>query len=283
MIIFLILAILLLSALIYWYYRQFQTDAVYDRLSYGFPEPEEIIEEDLTDPAFGLKGWDKTAHNISYFLTTWKGKLFTVAAGAGLGYIISRVYSLSVDMQTLTMSGLATLLFFMGVFFVNRRARKRKKAIKNELPYALEMLAALMKGGLAFETSLRYVIQESDSKHPLYFELSTMFESMQRGRRRTEAFRLLAQRCNVGEVTELASAAVQVDQTGGSLGDVMRHHAKTIFRENEAEIRLRAEKLPVKLMFPMILTIFPSLFVVLLLPNLLRILGAIDSIMGRMQ
>ena len=79
------------------------------------------------------------------------------------------------------------------------------------------------------------------------------------------------------EVTELASAAIQVDQTGGSIGDVFRHHAKTVFRENEAEIRRKAEKLPVKMMFPMLFTIFPSLFVVLLLPNLLRLFKVMDA------
>ncbi|MCG8324345.1 MAG: type II secretion system F family protein, partial [Thiotrichales bacterium] len=272
-----ILSLALLSGLLFWYYRAAGVDAVYERLNYGFPEPEEEIEEDLTDPAYGLTGNERRLQNLNYFLSHWKGKLAILITGAVLGYLISSYFSVSVELQGASSIGLSLVLFLTVVSLINRRSKRRKNDIKKELPYALEMLAALMKGGLAFETSLQHVIRESERKHPLYFEFTTMYESMQRGRRRADAFRLLDQRCDVFEVTELASAVIQVDQTGGSIGDVMRHHAKTIFRENEADIRRRAEKLPVKMMFPMILTIFPSLFVVLLLPNLLRLFRVMDE------
>lgn len=79
------------------------------------------------------------------------------------------------------------------------------------------------------------------------------------------------------EVSDLVTGLIQADQTGGSLAEVMRHHANAMFREYEAEIQEKAEKLPVKMMIPMMLTIFPSLLIVLLAPNMLRIFKVLQA------
>ena len=149
------------------------------------------------DPAYGLTGTQRKIQEFHYFLTSWKGKSILLILGGILGYSLSQWYDFPIELQGLSSIAVAAILLMVANLIINSRAKKRRNAIRKELPYTLEMLAALMKGGLAFETSMQHIIRESDKSHPLYFELTTMFESMQRGRRRAEAFRLLDRRCKV--------------------------------------------------------------------------------------
>lgn len=269
-----------IGSLGWWYVATGREMVVRERLLYGLEDPPPPVEEDLTDPAYGLRGLSRFGYFATLFLTSWKGRLTIVALGSALGFGIG--YWQGLELRANASVALATgILLMLLVFYVLfRRDLRHQRRIRNELPYALEMLSALMKGGLAFEAALRHLVNESDTGHPLYRELATMNEAMRRGRRRIEAFRLMADRCQHFEVSEVMSALTQADQTGASLADVMRHHAHGIFRETEADIRQRAERLPIRLMFPMLFTIFPALFVVLLMPNLLRILRMISAVMG---
>ena len=159
--------------------------------------------------------------------------------------------------------------------------RERERKIRKALPDALELIAAIMEGGVAFEGALTHVVRESDPRHPLYFELSVMLDAMRRGRRRHEALKLWGARCNLAEVAEVVAALTQADQTGGSLAAVLHHHARTLFREYEASVQRRAERLPIRMMFPMLLTILPAMFIVTGLPSILRIVRVMEALMRR--
>lgn len=251
-----------------------------DRISYDQPVVEKRNDEDLTDPAYGLIGLDKLKFRLVNFISTPRGKFITAIIAGIIGFLISSI--LGIDAGSSTGFSIASaVLTYLSIFFVLIKIRKRRHRImRRELPNALELLAAMMKGGIAFDAALKHVVRESDGKNVVYKELGLVSEAMARGRRRQDAFKLMAQRCQQEEISELVTGLIQADHTGGSLADVMRHHANSMFREYEAEVQEKAEKLPVKMMFPMILTIFPSLLIVLLAPNMLRIIRVLDSMIG---
>ncbi len=269
--------LLLLAAL--WQMRGGETDLTRERIVFGLETPEPEPEEDLTDPYYGIEGLQLFLYRLRDFLSGWRGRLTLLTLGSLLGsgvayYLERNVYgSVSAGIGT----GLTLLL--LSLFLLHRSQRKRSRRLRRELPNALEILAALMQGGLGFESALGHLLREADTRHPLYFELRTMYEALRRGRMRSEAFRIFATRCDTLETSDLAVGLVQADLSGGSMADVLHHHAQAIFREVEAEIRQQAERLPVRMFFPMLFTIFPAMFVVLLLPNMLRILDMLTNIM----
>ena len=175
-------------------------------------------------------------------------------------------------------AGCALVGMAVNVMALHRQRVRRERAIRRELPDVLEMLAAIMEGGIAFDAALQHVVRDSNLRHPLYFELSVMLEAMRRGRRRHEALRLFGKRCNLRQVAEVVAGLTQADQSGASIADVLRHHAQTLFREYEAEVQRRAERLPIRMFAPMLLTILPAMFIVTALPSFLRIVRVMESI-----
>lgn len=277
----LILVAVGLALLVAWYLRMDRGEQTRERLLFGLEEEGPPPQEDLLDPAYGLGRLGRWAQRTTQFLSSWQGRMGLVALGGGLAFGVALWGGRELGDSALVAAATGLMLMLLVVYWLYRRVQQRAQRIRRELPYALEMLAALMKGGLAFDTALKHLLSQADSRHPLYFELATLLEAMQRGRRRAEAFRLLARRCNQFDVSDVATGLIQADQTGASLSEVMRHHARQIFREVEAEILQRAERLPVRLMFPTLLTVFPAILTVVLLPSLLRILRVIDELLGK--
>lgn len=249
------------------------------RLGFGFqaPEPEEV--EDLSAGDYGLTGRERFYYHLQKFFETAQGRLLLFSSGAGA----MAAFGLLTGMQlqqvgtTSLAGGLATLLIAMTLLAMRRNRRAR--LIVKELPSTLEMLSALMEGGLAFEASLSHILREADRTHPLYFDLEVMSEAMRRGRRRNEALRLWAQRCNLAQVADITSGLIQAEQTSAALGPVLRHHAQAMLRENEGEVQRRAERLPIRMLLPMVLTIFPAVLIVAALPSFLKIFRVMEEIM----
>jgi tight adherence protein C len=238
-------------------------------------------EVDLSARDYGLRGSARFFYNLREFLSTPKGKWGTFLTGALLGAITVLVTGKTIT-SFITYSMLAgglLLLAITSLLYGHRKEHMFK--VKMELPTALETLAAVMEGGSAFESALSNLLKESDLKHPLYLDLSIVNEAMQRGRRRAEALKLWAKRSDLVEISDLVSGMIQADQTGGSLGSVMKHHAQALLKENEAEIQRRAERLPVKMLFPMVTMILPAVMAIAAGPSFIRIFQIIEDITSK--
>ncbi len=276
-------AFLLLLAASGWMVVEMRRDAMRERLLFGLEGPQEEEREDLSAGDYGLRGPAWFFYHFAEFLATWRGRLTVMAVGAGAGF----VGALASGTPTLPATGVAAAAGFVAlaatVWLLRMRANTRTQRIKRELPNALELLAAVMEGGQGFESALSYLLREADPTHPLYFDLNVMNESMRRGTRRTDALRLWAQRCNVLEVSDVTSALIQTDISGGSLGRVLHHHARALFRDNEAEIQRRAERLPIRMLFPMLFTIFPAILVVAAMPSWLRVARVLEEVLRGMR
>ena len=276
-------AFLLLLAASGWMVVEMRRDAMRERLLFGLEGPQQEEREDLSAGHFGLRGPAWFFYHLAGFFATWRGRLTVVAVGGGAGF----VGALAGGTPTLPATGVAVAAGFATlaatVWLLRVRANARTQRIKRELPNALELLAAVMEGGQGFESALSYLLREADPAHPLYFDLNVMNEAMRRGTRRTDALRLWAQRCNVLEVSDVTSALIQTDISGGSLGRVLHHHARALFRDNEAEIQRRAERLPIRMLFPMLFTIFPAILVVAAMPSWLRVARVLEDVLRGMR
>ncbi|MCC7548118.1 MAG: type II secretion system F family protein [Burkholderiales bacterium] len=276
-------AFLLLLGATGWVVLEMRRDALRERLLFGLEGAQQEEREDLSAGDYGLRGPAWFFYHLSGFLSTWRGRVTVMAVGAAAGF----AGALASGTAALPASGVAVASGFAGlaasVWLLRMRANARTQRIKRELPNALELLAAVMEGGQGFEAALSYLLREADAAHPLYFDLNVMNEAMRRGQRRTDALRLWAQRCNVLEVSDVTSALIQADISGGSLGRVLHHHARALFRDNEAEIQRRAERLPIRMLFPMLFTIFPAILVVAAMPSWLRVVRVLEQVLQGMR
>ena len=153
-------------------------------------------------------------------------------------------------------------------FVLGSMARRRKNAIRKALVPTLDMLALSADAGLAFDGAIAQVVLRW--KNPLSEELRRLLLEFQMGRDRRQALRELARRTDLPDVGRFVNAVIQADTLGVGLAKVLQDQAL----ELRTKRRQRAEELarlaPVKMMFPMVLLIFPALFLVILGPAVPR-------------
>jgi tight adherence protein C len=157
--------------------------------------------------------------------------------------------------------------FLLPDFWLERRIRARQLRIQLALPDALDLMVICIEAGLGLDQAVVRVADELALTHPVLAEEFRLLNLEQRaGRPRAEAWRRLAERTEVGSVNSLAAMLIQADRFGTSLARPLRIHSDTlrIMRRQQAEEQ--AAKTTVKLVFPLVLFIFPSLFLVVLGP-----------------
>lgn len=242
------------------------------------PVDSEVTVEDITRDDYGLSGGELQSYRFNQLINSTLGRLGIAVAGGLMGYFLSRATGRTLNASIGMVLASAMLGIGLSYLSLTARRNRRQRAIRKALPDALEMLAAIMEGGTAFDAALGHVVRDADLSHPLYLELSITLEAMRRGRRRNEALRLLAERINMPQIAEIVAGINQADQTGGSVSGVLRHHAKMLFGQYEAEVQRRAERLPIKMMLPMMFTIMPAMLIVTGFPSFLRLYRVLESI-----
>lgn len=281
MIFYLTLLVLLIAIPLLGFRGYYLRSKARERLNFGIRATDDVSDVNLAAGDYGLTGNARFFYFLAEYLSTPQGTGLIFCLGCLIAIIIS--LSTGKILTNLLFTALfgGALLYLIAKMLLRANKNNRLALIKNELPNALQMTAAIMESGLGFEASINHVIKEADLKHPLYFDLSIMSEAMQRGRRRNEALKLWASRTSEQTVSDVAAAMIQADQTGSSLGSVLKHHADTLLRENEAAIMRRAERLPIKMLMPMVFMILPAVMLVAAGPSVNRIMQIFAEIMSR--
>src|SRR5579859_5570532 len=150
-------------------------------------------------------------------------------------------------------------------FWLGRKISNRQKEIRKGLPDVLDLLVICVEAGLSLDQATARTAQELEKAQPaLSDELGIVALEQRAGRARSDAWKHFADRTDVDVVRNLVSMLVQAEQFGTSIGNTLRVHSDTLRTKRVQEIEEKAAKLSVKLLFPLVLFIFPSLFLVVL-------------------
>lgn len=170
------------------------------------------------------------------------------------------------------MVGLAALGYFLPNIFLARRIAYRKREVFESFPDAMDLIIVCVEAGLGLDAALSRVGEEMYVRSPILGgELHLINLELRAGSSRERALRNLALRTGVGDIDTLVAMLVQSDRFGTSVADALRVHADNLRTKRRLRAEEAAAKIAVKLLFPLIFFIFPSMLLVLLGPALVSI------------
>lgn len=175
------------------------------------------------------------------------------------------------------LSGLALGLVGVGIgyilpeFWLSGRVKKRQKAIILQIPDALDLLTISVRAGLGFDAALAKVVEKM--KGPLIDEFRRALAEVRVGKVRRDALRDIIPRTEVVPLTNFVGAIIQAEQLGVSISKVLQVQSEQLRIERRQRAEEMAAKAPIKMLFPLVGCIFPALFIVILGPAIILIIG----------
>lgn len=154
--------------------------------------------------------------------------------------------------------------YFVPDIVLYQAAYNRNERIQRDLPDSMDLLTISVEAGLPFDSALSQVAR--NTKGPLAEELFRVLQEMQIGLGRIDALRALAERTSVAELRGFVTAMVQADQFGIPIANVLRVQSRDMRVKRTQRAEEQAQKVPVKILFPLVFCILPSLFVVVMGP-----------------
>jgi tight adherence protein C len=171
----------------------------------------------------------------------------------------------------------AGLGFFAPGLWLERRMSLRRRDIENGLPDALDLLVVCIEAGSGIDQAILKTSEEISFSYPaLGDELRILNSEIRAGKTRTEAFKSLAQRTKVDDVRALVAMLIQTDRFGTSIGQALRAHADTSRTKRRQRAEEAAQKIGVKLVFPLVLFFFPAFYIVVLGPAIITFVHAFE-------
>jgi tight adherence protein C len=202
----------------------------------------------------GVKAIGTIVGGILFFL------LFVVIGLIGLPFVIG-----------LVMTAVGALLgYTVPEFWLGGRVKKRQHAILLMIPDALDLLTISVRAGLGFDAALAKVVEKLPG--PLSDEFRRALAEVRVGKQRREALRDIVARTEVPPLTNFIGAIIQAEQLGVSISKVLQVQSEQLRIERRQRAEEQAAKAPIKMLFPLVGCIFPSLFIVILGPAIILIM-----------
>lgn len=155
-------------------------------------------------------------------------------------------------------------------FILNRKIKKRQKMFRRQLPEFLDLLCVSVQAGLSFDGAVAKITARM--KGELSEEFMHMQEDIRFGMTKAYALTQMAKRCDIEEIYLFTTSVIQAEKLGTSMSKTLTTQAENIRERRRQYIRAEALKAPVKMIFPMVMFIFPSIFIVLLMPSLMTMI-----------
>lgn len=190
-----------------------------------------------------------------------------IAAGASLGLMAGRPMALTI----LLAAALGAMGAFLPELLLRQQVRRRQLEISRALPDVLDLLTVSVKAGLGFDSALRKVTEKM--KGALPDEMQKVLHEIRMGVPRHEALRSMSDRTGVDSLKAFVSTIIQADQLGVSITNVLSLQSESLRDKRRQIAEESAMKAPVKMLFPMILFIFPTIFIVLLGPVVIQLIN----------
>jgi tight adherence protein C len=167
----------------------------------------------------------------------------------------------------------AAIGFIGPEFWLGRRIRARSEAMVLQLPDALDLLTISVEAGLGFDAALAKVVEKMEG--PLIAEFRQALAEIRMGRTRREALRDVVARADAQPVSNFIGAIVQAEQLGVPIAKVLQIQSQQLRIERRQRAEEAAAKAPVKMLFPMVGCIFPTIFIVILGPAIVTVMRGV--------
>ncbi|MBA2381408.1 MAG: type II secretion system F family protein [Chloroflexi bacterium] len=155
-------------------------------------------------------------------------------------------------------------------FWLGGRVKKRQKAILLQIPDTLDLLTISVRAGLGFDAALAKVVEKLEG--PLIDEFRRALAEVRVGKARRDALRDIVPRTEVAPLTNFIGAIIQAEQLGVSISKVLQVQSEQLRIERRQRAEEMAAKAPIKMLFPLVGCIFPSLFIIILGPAIILIM-----------
>lgn len=225
-----------------------------------------------------MKSSDKLLRELQYAGNPWNlqplefqalqyGVIVLLFVG---GWLLALLVGKSALMQIFLALAGGILGSLIGKFYLSSLISGRQATIQKELPEVLDLLTVSVDAGLGFDSALMRVVEKSSGE--LSTELRKTLQEIQMGKTRREALRDLGERTGVEDLLTFVGSMIQADQLGVPISKVIRTQANQMRLKRRQRIEEKAMKAPVKMLIPLVLFIFPSIFIVLLGPAILQMI-----------
>ena len=165
--------------------------------------------------------------------------------------------------------------FYLPFFLLNRRIRARRHSMGRDLPDVLDLLTVSVEAGLGFDGALQKLSEKM--RGALVEEFVRLLNEMRVGVPRRNALLALSERCGSEDVSVFVTSLIQADQLGVGIGNVLRVQSVAMREKRRQRAQELAMKAPVKMLLPLVLFIFPAIFVILLGPAVIQMLGSLGG------
>jgi tight adherence protein C len=196
-------------------------------------------------------------------------KIIGAVAGAVGGALLMAIAPLPLPVRGLMVVILGLIGYTLPSAQLRATANARQKGIMRQLPDVMDLLTISVEAGLGLDAAIAQVT--ANVPGPLSQELSRLSQEIQIGVSRSEAFRHLGERTNIPELRGFTLAMIQADLFGVSIANVLRAQSRELRQKRRQRAEEIAQKIPVKLLFPMIFLVLPATFIVVLGPGAIKI------------
>jgi len=203
----------------------------------------------------------------------WVGvKILALIGFAILGFVLGLLLTSGAPALALLFGvGGAGIGYVAPEFWLGRKIRARSFGMVLQLPDALDLLTISVEAGLGFDAALAKVVEKMEG--PLVNEFRQALAEVRMGRPRREALRDVASRADAQPITNFIGAIVQAEQLGVPIAKVLQIQSNQLRIERRQRAEEAAAKAPVKMLFPMVGCIFPTIFIVILGPAIVTVMG----------
>ncbi|RMH09609.1 MAG: type II secretion system F family protein [Nitrospirae bacterium] len=202
-------------------------------------------------------------------------KLFLALCMVGLFFVFGAEYLRTLPANWIPLTGLACALagFYAPQFWLSWAITHRKEKLIKGFPDALDLMVVCVEAGLGLDQAIARVGEEIKLGHPeLAEEFQLVSLELRAGFTREQALRNLGERTELEDIRSLIALLIQTDRFGTSIAQALRVHSDSMRLNRRLKAEELAAKLPVKLMFPLILFIFPSLLIVIMGPGIIKLM-----------
>ncbi|MCE0494323.1 type II secretion system F family protein [Vibrio salinus] len=216
-------------------------------------------------------------HESSVLTQFYALKMMTTVIGVGAAAGIF-FFGTDIPYSNLLMIVAAATGLFLPNFVLHQLVKKRQSKIRNAIPDALDLLVVCTESGLGFNSALKKVSEELEISHPDFAdELDTVCAKVNSGVELNDAFEELVKRTGVTEIMGLVKMLAHASRIGGSLAQTLREYTEDYRDRRNQEIEEIAAKIPTKMIFPLLIFIWPCFFIVAVGPSILFLLDALGA------